>query len=551
MHKQIFLASGFLILVILAYLVADPTATQIPWYSVLPSLFAIYLALAISRISIAFGGALLLGLLLLLYHGGSPAAGAFIQAAYKEVTGWYAIHIVCFVAWIMALVAVLRVSRGLEGLVQRLLPYASTRRRASLLTMALGIIIFFDDYSNTFIVGSSSQPLGKRFRISREKLSFIIDATAAPIAGIALISTWVGFEALQFQEAVTELGITGVQGMALLIQALPYRFYCMLMLLYTALVLLSQRDFGPMYHAEVRALDRGELRAPGEASLSASLQQELDPDVTAVPRALVAWIPLIFLVVSILIGFWMDGGGSFSLSAILSPSAWLAVISQSQQSVVVLHSCAFLASLVSLLCGYTLARARMSTMVSAFLSGLRGAIFPAVILLLAVSLKELCSALQTGEFIAGLVDERFPAMLFPALTFLVSAITAFSIGSSWGTMGILIPVVAPAAFAVEGQFGLLCLVSLASVLDGAILGDHCSPLSDTTILSSLASDCNHQAHVRSQLPYALFVGAFVVLIGYPLAASGVSSYWIVPGMFLAMMGCFYRVSRKLPTPDTM
>lgn len=547
MRRQLMLSGTLFLLLVGAFFAGqNPEA---PWYSVVPSIIAIYLALITGRINFAFTGAIVAGFLLLFLPGSPSEPSDFFHRAVAEVFSWYSFNILAFVVWILAMVSVLNTSRALEGVVTSLSRFASNRIRAQMVTVAMGFAIFFDDYSNSIIVGSSARSLTDRFRISREKLAFLVDATAAPIAGLAIISTWVGFEAMQFQEAAKGLGITGnSNGIALLIQAIPYRFYCFLMIFFTVLVAVTGRDFGPMLKAESRAFKTGEVIAANDKPLVTSVLVSQKISTELIPRASAALIPILLLLISVLAGFWYDGGGSAVMQdnflSLFSPSAWISVISKSENNVVVLNYCSFGASIVALLTAIFISKQRVKAGMAAYVRGAMGALLPATILMLAIVLKELCGALKTGPFLADLIGTSVPIILFPALSFVISSFTAFAIGSSWGTMGILIPVVAPAAYALEGSFGVVCLISLASVLDGAILGDHCSPISDTTILSSVASVCDHQAHVSTQFPYSVFVGIFAAGACYPLAAAGFSPLLLIPLTAVGLSLVFFALARS-------
>ena len=253
-----------------------------------------------------------------------------------------------------------------------------------------------------------------------------------------------------------------------------------------------------------------------------------------------AVIPIGTLLGVMLIGFWVDGGGK---GFVLSPSAWRDALSNAN-NLKILAIASWSGFLLSLCCARLLSRIRFSEIGFAIISGLKGSLLPTTVLVLAWSLKAVCDQLSTGDFLAATVEGVVSPLWFPALLFIVASLTSFATGTSWGTMAILIPTAIPIAYSLDGSvYGLTTAISLGAVLDGSIFGDHCSPISDTTIMSSIASECDPIHHVRTQLPYSLTVAGLALICGYIPAALGVSSYVGIGAAGVLIVLLFYVVSK--------
>jgi len=519
---------------------------QPPWYSVVPPLLAITMALATGRIFLSLAAAVIVGGALSLPGDATGwterlSRGTGAKFVYDSVTDVESQLILLYVVLIMAMISVMLVGGGLQGVAHWLMKFARSARSTRMVTFIAGLVIFIDDYANTMIVGSTFRPMTDQQRISREKLAFLVDATAAPIAGLAVISTWIGVEVSYLSKEAAQLGLEQ-SGYAIFFDALGFRFYCILMIAFVFFNVLSGKDFGPMAKAERRARKHGKLldddaRPMTSRSLSAS-----EPHPEARIRAAVALVPMAGVLIGFLALLWHDGGGPAQWAAdrwsILRLSAWREVLSKAN-SVPLLAYASGLGFVLAAILAKTMARIPLAALVKAALVGVRSSLFPVTVLVLAWSLKGVCTDLQTGEFMAGVVSDAFPPLFFPALVFILAGLTSFATGTSWGTMGILIPIAIPVAFHLDGDvYGLITVISVAAILDGAIFGDHCSPISDTTIMSSTASSCDHLAHVRTQMPYSLVVAAIALGAGYLPTAMGVPQ-WAGIGSGVAVSGLLF------------
>ncbi|MGI9038542.1 MAG: Na+/H+ antiporter NhaC family protein [Gemmatimonadota bacterium] len=506
------------------------------WMSLLPPLIAIALALVFKEVVMSLFLGVWAGALLV---AGLNPITATIRTVDRFIVPALAdpdhASIIVFTALLLGMVGVMGRNGGTLGIVRALQPIATTPRRAQLATYLGGLAIFFDDYSNTLIIGNTMRPITDGMRVSREKLAYIVDSTAAPVAAIVFVSTWVGYEiGLIGDGLAAAAGMPGVApevASALLaaspftvfLHSIPYLFYPILALVMVGLVIVTQRDFGPMWKAENRA-SRGEgLYREGASLLVDTEGGAMDPIEGAPERWYNAGVPVLTVVVVVIVGLYFDGraalGGPGSLSDIFgAANAYAALLWGS------------LAGLLVAI-GLTVGQRIMgpTKTIEAAIGGIKATLLAFIILVLAWSLGEVTEVLGTAEFLSGLLTGNLPPQLLPFIVFVMAAAIAFATGTSWATMAILIPLVIPLAVAMGGGAGFgtgdhytLVLGSISSVLAGSIWGDHCSPISDTTVLSSMASACDHVDHVRTQLPYALLVGVVAVGVGDIPTAYGMS-----------------------------
>lgn len=521
------------------------------WYSVVPPVLAIILAFLTRHVILSLGVAIVVGGFLNAVPKAPLEASAWQEgfasignSLYSTVIDPGNLIILAFIPPIFVMIQLIMVSGGFRGIILRLLKFIKGKKSAQLATVLMGILCFIDDYANAIVVGSMMQPVTDRFRISREKLAFLVDATSAPVSGLAMVSTWIAYEVGLFSDIADKLGIER-NGYSMFFDALHFRFYCLLMLGFVVLHVLLCRDFGPMRKAEERASStqpKDDIIAERPGNIRAANSKR--------DYALNALIPLAGLITFHLVGLWLDGDGPARLAHGQSAGSiayWRDVISGTEHSTHILAAAAVFGMLLACICGGVSGSLDASAVRKSFSSGVKRAVLPSIILVLAWSLKNCCDTLQTGEFLTSMLAERVSPHWFPAILFIISSITSFATGTSWGTMAILIPTAIPIAFALDGDsYGLITMISLGAVLDGAIFGDHCSPISDTTIISSTATDCKLMAHVRTQLPYSLLVGAIAVCFAYLPASRGLNpglSLVLGLAIILLVLGALRRTNR--------
>ena len=525
------------------------------WMSVIPPFVAVLLAFVTRRLLSSLLVAVLCGGVLVgIEQGEGVLSGATTALTYgfDALTDPWSLKILGFVFFILAMISVIIVAGGLKGLVHHLERFTGDGRRSQLVTAVLGLLVFIDDYANTMIVGSSMRSVTDSHRISRQKLAFIIDATSAPVAGLAIISTWIGYETGLFSKVSETLEI-GLDGYAMFFDALAFRFYCILMLLFVFMNILMQREYGPMLTACRNARLGRSITAHNEVSHAGFSMVQVDGQARV--SVLTGLIPLALMFLVLLSGLWIDGGGleklQSSLFSVFNPMAWLVVISSAKNSSTVLLLAASTGLITACAAALTVAKIEINVVGKAIVSGIKSSLLPVAILVLAWALKSSCDDLHTGEYLAQTISQVLEPQWFPILLFLAAALTSFGTGTSWGTMAILIPTAIPVAYALDGwQYGLITMMSLGAVLDGAIFGDHCSPISDTTIMSSIASGCDHLEHVKTQIPYSLTVAVVAGLLGYAAVASGLSVIVAYLIGFFVLMGILY-FSPKLDYKTTL
>ena len=540
------LTAGLVLLAAPAPGVADSivqtVAVDPSWTSLLPPIVAIVLALVFKEVVTALFFGVWLGAL--LHTGFNPIAATtrtidtFITPALVD-PDHAAILIFSFL--LAGMVGVISRSGGTRGIVEAVRPLATTPRRAQLATYLSGLAIFFDDYANTLIVGNTMRPITDRMRVSREKLAYIVDSTAAPVAAIVFVSTWVGFEisligdglaaaAAQSGGSLEIAALADANPFTVFLHSIPYLFYPILALVMVGLVVALQRDFGPMLRAEQRA-SRGEgLYREGAMLMSEAGSKEMEPDPDAPLRWYNAVLPVLSVVVVVLLGLYLEGRANLG-----RPGTIWEIFGEANAFNALLWG-SLTGCLVAL--GLAIGQRILSVheAINGLVGGMRAMLLAGVILVLAWSLSSVTEVLGTAQYLSGLLEGNLRPEFLPVLVFLTAASISFATGTSWGTMAILIPLVIPLSVGMGGAAGFdagthysILLGSISSVLAGAIFGDHCSPISDTTVMSSMASACDHVDHVRTQLPYALTVGVVVMLVGGIPTAFGMppwSSYLV-------------------------
>lgn len=495
------------------------------WISLIPPLLAIGFALVFRQVIPALFAGIWSGAWIIAGGTDGAVRGLLDTVAVYVVEAMANpdhVAIIVFSLMIGGMVGIISRGGGMQGVVDHVLRFARNARSGQLATSFLGVAIFFDDYANTLIVGNTMRAITDRLRISREKLAYLVDSTAAPIACLAFVTTWIGYEVGLIGEAVAELQGFDQGAYAVFLSALPYNFYPILALFFVFAVVLTGRDFGPMYRAERRARTTGAVRSPDAEVAEDDESRALTPKSGVPHRAVNAVVPVAVLVVGVMIGLYVTGEGETLRAVIGTADAYLALLWGSMAGVG--------AGFVLVLAQGILA---LDEALDAWLDGVETMLLAMVILILAWALSDQTEILHTADYLVSALGTSIPPALVPAAIAVLAALTAFSTGSSWGTMAILMPLVIPLTWSVlelnemasDPRHLHILYSSVAVVLAGAVWGDHCSPISDTTILSSMASGCDHIAHVRTQLPYALLVGGVALLLGTVPAGYGLP-WWV-------------------------
>jgi len=486
--------------------------------ALLPPLVAIALALITKEVySSLFIGILLGGLLCSNFNPVGTVDYLLNDGIISAVSGTAGIFI--FLVILGAIVALVNRAGGSAAFGRWAETHIKSRVGAIIATFILGVLIFIDDYFNCLTVGSVMRPVTDRHKISRAKLAYIIDATAAPICMIAPVSSWAA--------AVSEFTKgTGYSGIELFIRAIPYNFYSLLSLVFIVAIALMKFDYGPMKLHELNAINKGDLFTSGEDDIEDAESTEANPK----GRVIDLLFPVIMLVIFSILGLLYVGGffsGESFVNAFANTDAtvglpWGALI-------------ALIITIIYLILRKTVSfKESMACIPKGFI-----AMVPAILILtFATALKNLTRVLGATEYVDIVMHSAATgfANFLPAIIFIVACILSFSTGTSWGTFGILIPIVA----AIFEPGSELLIIGMSACLAGAVCGDHCSPISDTTIMSSAGAQCNHLNHVSTQLPYAITVAA-VSFVVYLLAAFIQNAYVLLPTGIVLIIAVLFAI----------
>lgn len=526
---------------------AVSNADRFGLFTLIPPIVAIVLAFITKNVVISlFIGVLSGGFILNLtgfnvFGALTQAFLDFIDRALNSLADPWNAGIIMQVLVIGGVINLVAKMGGAKAIAEALAKKAKTAKSTQLITWFLGICVFFDDYANSLIVGPIMRPVADKMKISRERLAFIIDATAAPIAGLAIISTWIGLEVSLISEGFETIGVEA-SGFGVFLQTIPYRFYNILILAFIVITTITLREFGPMRKAEIAARKSKDL-ANEEVVATSSHMDELEPKEGVKLSIWNAIVPIGALIISSVVAFYYSGystimaGDDTAIQAIItnSPLSFKAILetfAASDASVALFQSALF-ASVVAIIMSVCKKIFTISEAIEAWVDGMKGLIITGVILILAWSLGSVIKELGTAQYLVEALNGAIPAFLLPSLIFVLGAVISFSTGTAYGTMSILMPLAIPLAYKINPEMSFV-IVSTSAVLTGAIFGDHCSPISDTTILSSMGAGCNHIDHVKTQMWYALFVAAITILFGYIPAGFGLPIYIVLPMSFVAL-----------------
>ncbi|MEO9531235.1 MAG: Na+/H+ antiporter NhaC family protein [Crocinitomicaceae bacterium] len=524
------------------------------WMSILPPLLAIILALVFKEVIFSLVSGIFLG---------GAIMGVYAEGFMGIFTGFFKIidtyiigalndsghlSVIVFSTIIGGIVALISKNGGMQGIVNGIARFANSARNGQLATWFLGIAIFFDDYANTLVVGNTMRAITDKLKISREKLAYIVDSTAAPVSAIAFVTTWIGAELGYISNGLEKINADGEvisEGVySIFLNSLAYSFYPILTLFFIFYLVYRGKDYGSMLKAERRARG-GEVVNEEDNSGDLTELEDVVPVEGIKHRAFNAVIPVAIIVLGTLLGLVITGfdtlSGELAAAGIENDGSWSSIWSNlSAYDVNIDSFTRRLGTLIGAADSYTallwsslasLFAAMMLTMgqkimnlkdtVETAIGGFKTMVPALMILILAWSLAMVTDEMHTADFITQVFEQNsIPYWTVPAITFILAGFVAFSTGSSWSTMALVYPIILPAAWALCIQNGfdgpdamIIFYNTVSAVLAGSVLGDHCSPISDTTILSSLASGCNHIDHVRTQIPYALTVGGIAVVFG--------------------------------------
>ena len=503
---SLFTAGVVLLFLCMANFFTTKNTVQQSFWSLVPPLIAISLALVTKEVY----SSLFLGILsgALLYTGYNPEKSIrhiFIEGIFEVLSNPGNVGILCFLVILGMMVQLMNKTGGSRAFGNWAQKHIKTRRGSMFATMILGCLIFIDDYFNCLTVGSVMLPATDKARISRAKLAYLIDTTAAPICIIAPISSWA---------AAVSGFVEGENGMKLFVQTIPYNFYALLSICMMIFLILLNVDFGPMAEHEKNALEKGDLFTTEERPYGEGEQGKEGEG-----KILDMLFPVISLAVFCVIGMIYSGG-------FFSGTDFVTAFSQSDAPTGLVFG-SFMALVFTLLFYFLRSSISFHDAMQCLPEGFKQMVPAILILTFAWTLKEMTDSLGAKEFVEGIVAGRAGAMLslLPAFVFMIAVGLSFATGTSWGTFGILIPIVVGVFQKTDYT---MMIIAMSSCMAGAVCGDHCSPISDTTIMSSAGAQCMHLNHVTTQFPYAMLV-ALVSVIAYILAGF-LKSPWIALGV---------------------
>jgi len=464
--------------------------TDPSWVSILPPVLAIILAIWTRQVYLSLGAGVWLGWIIL--EGWNPLSGLArtVEASVAVLSSAGNANVILFTLVIGALIATIETSGGVRGFVHYLetRQWVNTPRRAQLLAWIIGVIIFIESNITVLVAGSVSRPLFDRYRVSREKLAYIIDSTSASVCILIPLNAWGAYNL----GILDSLGVEDPLGV--FIGSIPYNFYALAALFLALVVVIWKVDVGPMRKAEARTLEGRLLWPDAQPMIDESILSP-EPNDRIPARALNMVLPIVTMVVMMPVGLWITGDGDLRAGSGSTSVLWAVLAALAMSWILLLGQ----------------KGATVDELTRTGLKGAGGLVPLALILLLALALGDVANALGTGPFVAQVTAGVLPPVIFLPLVFLVAGGIAFSTGTSWGTFAIMLPIAVPAALAL----GLPPSPFVAAALAGGIFGDHSSPISDTTIISSMASATDHIDHVRTQLPYALMAGG-IATVGFAL-----------------------------------
>lgn len=525
---------------------ATEAASTASWTSILPPLVAIGIALIFRQV--------LLALFLGIWCGAWLAAGLtfenFFVSFFTTLSDYIVtatadvghMSIIIFTLLIGGMVGIITENGGTRGVIKAISRFIKTKVQGQLTTALMGFIVFFDDYANTMVVGSTMRPLTDKLRISRAKLAYLVDATAAPIATIALVSTWIGAMVGFISDAEAKMPNFNESAYAVFINSLPYNFYAFFTIFFVIIIAWSGRDFATMLKARINL-----YKAKHDPKLDTynlwKGKIKKDQKKKTESHWLNAAIPIAVLVFGCIGGLWITGEGDSIQAIIESADSYKALLWSSLLSIVVA---------IVMTLGQKLLN--VEDTLEGMMEGMHTMFDGLLILVLAWALSAITVELGTADYLMSVFGNAINPYWLPALILVLSALTAFATGSSWGTMGILMPLVVPLAWEIGNSSGLpfemtheIIYASVSAVLAGSVWGDHCSPISDTTILSSIATQCDHVEHVNTQLPYAMIVGVISILGMAGMLVVGIPWWIIYPLGIIAIVAIIYTFG-KIPDP---
>lgn len=527
-------------------------------WSLAPPVIAVFLAFLTGDVILSLLAGVITGAAMLTAVSGSGILYGTFHRAVESIVDTFAnrenAQVIILCVAVGGMEGVIRRSGGFEATARKLAGRLNSPRKVNLISQLFCTLFFFDDYANALISGPVLTPVTDKAGISRERLSYIVDSTAAPLAGIAVISSWVAVEVSVIQEGLDAAG-SSANAFQIFLGSIPYCFYCIFALAFILLTALMGREYGPMLTAERRA--RAGQPQKEDTRVATDHREELPGSDTANrqwPRIFLAFGSILLLLLFALISFYVTGRQKAIAQGLIVSGAGfhgsdLSVILGCADTIQLVMEAALLAGIAALLGSTFLGLFSLSEGILSWLDGAASLVPTIVILVLAWTLAGAVESLGTVYFVVDAMQSGVPPVLVPTLIFLACCVISFAAGS-YGCMFMVMPIAIPIVAAMGGigetpaadPFMLSCV---AAVLSGSIFGDHCSPMTDCTILAAMGAGCETMDHVRTQMPYALTAAAASVLCGTLLTSFGVSP-WLALLTGVLAMGLVVRIAGKKP-----
>jgi Na+/H+ antiporter NhaC len=512
------------------------------WLSLVPPIVAIALALLTHEMLLSLFAGVWAGVTILLnynpWDGMLSALDTYIVSSIAN--DGHAI-ILLFTFGFGGLIGLIQNNGGIGGIVEKASAFAVNRNKGQYATAFMGLVIFFDDYANSLLVGNTMRPITDKLKISREKLSYIVDSTAAPVASIGIISTWIVFAVSLLEGQLNSLNISG-NAYFIFLGSIPFSFYAIFAIVFVFLTIYLGKEYGPMWTAEVRATKTGKVFRDGAQLLSDNSVEMAVLNNNVPKKSINALIPILVVISFTMIGMLVTGSSETSFPELSGIDRLLAIMNGADSAKALLWA-SFSATLVAIIMTISQRLLSLRESLESWFQGARTMFLASMILVLAWALGSVCIEMNTASYIVHNIGDVVSGGWLPLLTFIMASLMSFATGTSYGTMSILIPLVVPLSIQLYGGIdGVAFSATFAAIISGATFGDHCSPISDTTILSSLASGADNVDHVNSQLPYALTVSLVIMILAYfPMGFSGSASWGLLAFSYVACLTALWAI----------
>ncbi|AEH50402.1 Na+/H+ antiporter NhaC family protein [Pseudothermotoga thermarum] len=472
-------------------------------WAIVPPLVAIVLCFVTKNVLLSLFVGIFTGGLLLNSFNPITAVGYSLEKIVQSIADEWSVKLLLFNLMMGAGIAFIWKLGGSKALADWARNKIKTRRAAEVWAWLLGIVVFFNDYINAAIVGNVTRDIFEEHKISKEKLAYILDSTAAPVATF-FISDWIAYQLAMIQSGLEQAGISDVSPLVAFLKSIPFNFYCIFTIAFVGIIAIGRWDFGAMLKAEYRSQRFGKTSRDG-ASPMLNVDFELGKPKETKPMIKTFVLPILALIVVTVVGFYYTG-------AKVGGESLIEILGNSDAATALLWG-AFAMTITGVAIALVYKLMDLAETMKTILEGFKLMLLACAILVLAWSIGAVTKDMKLADAVVSTVGEQASFAVVPAIIFLVGMFISFATGTSWGTMAILTPIAIPIAYKITGDAMLSASVMAGVVFAGAIFGDHCSPISDTTVLASIFAGSDHMDHVNTQFPYALTT-AFVALVLY-------------------------------------